>query len=384
MATSPTVNSWAVLLCKWNDDPSEPFPRWYYENLFTATGVGFNNMVDFFRLYTHGNIDSSGSEVFGWFTLPHSRSEYTGSGANNAGRQQLIGWATSAAAAANVNLGQYFGVVVCMNDPTDLFGDLGAPEMVCDNGSANPSPIGQEMLHGYDVNHARLNGSTADYMDPFDVMSVFNADMAQDPNFGRIGPGLNAAIMDSKGWLDPARVWTYPGGSSTVSLRPHHRRDLPGFLVAKVGQYYVEFRMNEGWDAAIGSPLVLVHRFDPDGHSYLMPAASGAQALLAGDTFSDAQVAVSVTSIDPVNRTASLSVADKVARVAVPPVVGDTASAAAAALRAAGLAVSIQQQNDPLCEHVGMVVAQSPSAGTTVPKGSFVQIWVGVHHGLCP
>jgi hypothetical protein len=301
------------LLCKWSDDSSEPFPRWYYENLFTASGVGFNNMVDFFRLYSHGNIDSSGSEVFGWFTLPHSRSEYTGSGANDAGRQQLLSWAKSAAAAGNVDLSQFFGVVVCMNDPTDLFGDLGLPAVVCDNGSTEPSPLGQEMLHGYGVNHARVNGSTTDYTDPFDVMSVFDASMAPDPNFTLIGPGLNAALMDSKGWLDPDRVWTYAGGSAAVSLRPHHRRDLPGFLVAKVGQYYVEFRMNEGWDAAFVGPLVLVHRFDADGHSYLMPATEGSQALFAGSTFSGpspdgVQLTVTVTSIDAANRTANMSV----------------------------------------------------------------------------
>jgi hypothetical protein len=114
-----------------------------------------------------------------------------------------------------------------------------------------PSQLGQEMLHGYGVNHARLDGSTADYRDPFDVMSVGNAFIAMDPNFGQTGPGLNAVIMDSKGWLDPERVWTYPGGNSSVQLWPHHRRDLPGFLVATVGPYYVEFRMSEGFDAAI-------------------------------------------------------------------------------------------------------------------------------------
>jgi hypothetical protein len=100
MATVPVDNPWAILLCKWEDDSSEPFPILYYQNLFTAAGVGFNNQVDFFRLYSHGNIDASGSQVFGWFVLPHSRSEYTGSGANSDGRQQLIGWATSAASSA--------------------------------------------------------------------------------------------------------------------------------------------------------------------------------------------------------------------------------------------------------------------------------------------
>jgi hypothetical protein len=70
--------------------------------------------------------------------------------------------------------------------------------------------------------------------------------------------------------------------------------------------------------------------------------------------------------------------------VAVPNVSGKTASAAIATIRAAGLGVSIQQQNDPLCEHVGEVMSQSPDPGTMVPQGTPVTIRVGHHTGPCP
>jgi hypothetical protein len=132
-------NPWAILLCKWNDDPSTPFSTLCVESLFGATGVGLNNMVDFFRLYTHGNIDLSLSQVFGWFTLSQTRSQYTGSGVNNAGRQDLINWCIAAATAAGVDVTPFFGVVCCLNDSTDLFGDLGLPRVVCDIGSLNPA-----------------------------------------------------------------------------------------------------------------------------------------------------------------------------------------------------------------------------------------------------
>jgi hypothetical protein len=370
MATVPVDNPWAILLCKWEDDSSEPFPILYYQNLFTAAGVGFNNQVDFFRLYSHGNIDASGSQVFGWFVLPHSRSEYTGSGANSDGRQQLIGWATSAASSGGVDLGKFFGVVVCMNDPTDLFGDLGSPDVVCDSNSAKQSPLGQEMLHGYGVNHARVNGSTTDYTDPFDVMSVFNASMAPDQLFGLIGPGLNAAIMDSKGWLDPERVWTYPGGDAAVDLRPHHRRDLPGFLVAKVGSFYLEFRMNEGFDAGLIAPVVLVHRFDgQDSHSYLMPAIGGAEFLVAGSEFAASssgpqQITVEVTKIDAANRTASMTVTVPAATVTVPDISGATLAGAERIVGAAGLVLA------PV--GTGWVISQSPKPGVRVAPASLV------------
>jgi hypothetical protein len=243
--------------------------------------------------------------------------------------------------------------------------------MVCDNGSSTPSPLAQEMLHGYGLNHARLNGSTADYEDPFDVMSVCNAFMAADTNFTQIGPGLNAAIMDSKGWLDPDRVWTYTGDDSTVDLRPHHRRDLPGFLVAKVRGLYVEFRMREGWDAAIPGNVVLVHRFDPDGHSYLMTGTNGEEALSAGGVFRVSagpppmQLVVKVTNIDPANRTASLSVAIE-GGVMVPDLIADSLAEARQTVESLGLHLQ--------ATGVGEVVAQVPHAGVVVPLGSIIHV----------
>ena len=76
--------------------------------------------------------------------------------------------------------------------------------------------------------------------------------------------------MDSRGWLDNSRIWTTRYGVDTeVDLRPLHRRDLRGFLALRIENFLIEFRMNEGWDAAIASPVVLVHYF-VDGHSYIM------------------------------------------------------------------------------------------------------------------
>ena len=101
---------WAILLCKWNDMPDEPKPVAFFEKLFTATGRGTNNMVDFFDDVSHGNIDIGGSQVFGWITLNQNRSDYQGSGANPAGRQQLIDWAKQAANDAQINLERFFNV----------------------------------------------------------------------------------------------------------------------------------------------------------------------------------------------------------------------------------------------------------------------------------
>jgi hypothetical protein len=77
------------------------------------------------------------------------------------------------------------------------------------------------------------------------------------------GPGVNAVNMDIAGWLDPTRVFS-GSGSGSFKLRPLHRRDLSGWLVARLQigweVIFVEFRMNDRWDADIPEPCVLLHR----------------------------------------------------------------------------------------------------------------------------
>jgi len=340
---------WAILLCKFQDDSSEPFPRTFYENLFTASGVGTQNMVDLFKDISHGTLDLSGSEVFGWYTLPHNQSDYVGSGANPSGRAALISWAQKAASDRDhVPFAQFFNVVVCMNVPTDLFGSPGG--VVCDNGtdpvlgvsSMSPCLLGQEMGHGYGLAHSRAAGSTLDYRDSWDIMSTLSAYITPHPNYTQrnprtgspliwMGPILNAANMSSEGWLDLSRVWQAGSNEfgATVELRPLNRRDLPGYLAAQVHDYFLEFRMNESWDAGIPAPTVLIHQFS-GGHSYLVSGSSGGvaahlhltgsaiQSLGAGDYFQLGNIdnpvdpaggiRIDVAQIDTRNRTATLRI----------------------------------------------------------------------------
>ena len=286
----PPETRWAVLLCRFMDDASEPLPRIFYEKLFTPLGSGLQNMVDYFDATSHGQVDHGGTDVLGWFTLNQNRRDYTGSGSNPQGRQDLLAWARQAATSAGVNLASYSGgIVVAMNVPTDLFG--GRDGVVCDIRDLQPSILGHEMGHGYGLNHSRVDGSTDPYQDPWDTMSVAEAYIATSPDFGRIGPGLNALNMRMVGWLEERRVWTLPNGvkDATLNLAPLHRRDLPGWLAAELpgtpDKFMAELRVREGWDAAIPRDTVVIHRRDASGFTYLMRASSTRLGMGAGDVF---------------------------------------------------------------------------------------------------
>jgi hypothetical protein len=312
---------WAVLKCKFNDNRNEPFPDAVYRRLFTREGLGSQNMVDYFYDWSHGRLDLSDSEVFGWYTLDRPRNDYTEAFALRGfnARNELVAWARGAATAAGIDLGRFFGVVICFNVQTDLFGGwMGGPVAVCDQLSLTGSQLAQEMGHGYGLSHSRAEGSSVDYRDPWDAMSTMTAFVTRHSEWGYVGPGLNAWNMRGRGWLEESRVWRGHrfGYTVEVELRSLRRRDVPGLLAAEVGrEFLVEFRMNDAWDARFQEPVVLVHRFEGN-QSYVMRGRAGWFDLSEGDTFEIGMpdnpftdyTRVDVLNIDPGNHSAKLGI----------------------------------------------------------------------------
>ena len=303
---------WAILLVKFKDDLT-PLPNLnLYNDLFTSVGNGKMNMIDFFRDMSHGKLDINSSQLFGWYTLDQNRVDYIGNSGHVNGkinRYELFDVSKNKAIGAGVNLNNFAGVVVSVLGTADLFGFLGGMGAVCDSNSLQPSLLGQEMGHGYGLDHSRIQGSDVDYEDPWDIMSTANAYETPNVEFTNIGPGMNAWNMRSRGWLNESLVWKNSSinFNSTIKLRPLHRIDLAGSLSADVGEFLVEFRVKELWDSNIPRDCILVHRFK-DNHSYLMPSISGSRDLIAGDKFisPDNKVEIDVISIDGANRTADL------------------------------------------------------------------------------
>lgn len=320
------TSRWAVLICRFADDTSAIPPLLHYQRLFTGAGNGSLNIVDYFREMSHGQVDLSGSQVFGPFDITKKLSDYPGFIDDRVGLFEIC---AQAATAGGVRLETFDGVVVAMSGNVsgtpgggvDLWGGPpGIMRAFCDTLSLSPSPMGQEMGHGYGLDHSRQEGSEADYTDPWDVMTVYDsAKLALNAEWGTVGPGLNAQCMRSRGWLDETRVWRSPADTfdTVVQLRPLHRHDLPGALAAELpGGFLVEYRPKERWDAGFDRSAVFVHSFE-DNHSYVMRGTSGEFDLAAGDSFALGKQSglfailagltrVDVTSIDDRSSTATI------------------------------------------------------------------------------
>ena len=334
----PQSHPWAILLCRFNDTPQpSPTPAAHYERLFTSAGAGTFNSVQYFDDVSHGLLDHSGSQVFGWLTVDAAHNSYTAPEPTPPGwmqtidRAELTKRARQAALDAGGPLGNFWGDVIIFNVAIGgPFGGAGVPfssapsnrPYACsDFRSTSTAVFSHEIGHGYGLNHSRLDGSSEDYRDPWDIMSALRTHIAADADYGTRGPAMNAANMRALGWLNPHRIWR-PSAvyfDSVITLRPLHRRDLPGSLAAELspglGGLTVEYRKRERWDAAIPRSAVFVHRYFQN-HSYLMPGTSGRADLVAGDKFRSYNgplpyvpiLEVEVMSIDDATDTATVRV----------------------------------------------------------------------------
>jgi hypothetical protein len=338
-----TKHPWAVLVLWVSDDPNDPAvvrvndlpgignpdpndpetALQLFNKFFTKDGADTYNAVRFFSDCSHGLIDISDSQVF-VVRVPLTKDQVAET-PQNVGELTVTQVAKAAALQQGVPLSNFYGIAITSH--TLLAGAQGSPSFdgtpwafmdyrwVRNNGTQS---WGQEMGHGFGLDHSRRDGSDEDYLDPLDVMSTRRSFSGPDPDFGERGPGLNAWNMRCRNWLDESRVWHAPAGAfdQTLTLRPLHHRDLNGFLAAELPpladtdgfpRYLVEYREKDGWDS--GSPVssIMVHRFEgPIGqalgtHSYVMPGTNGQFQLTAGDTFDIGEHGPDIPRVDVVS-----------------------------------------------------------------------------------
>jgi hypothetical protein len=259
----------AVFLCTFSDEGTEPHPADFYRQLIVERGTGGLN--DFWIAASQGAIDLDGTRVFGWRSVQQAKADYLTA---KPGRgDKIIG---ASEAFPEVDTSKYAGVIAMYNTDVGDGGNAGNGVLASPTGMS-VTFLGHETGHVFGLEHSfdqsdRKDASWSapgEYFDQYDIMSAMNVYSTFDAKFQQRGPLLCAASLDRMGWLSPSRVWAPPSANSSSSdvfdLVSMSHREIPGYLAANIGNLYVEFRTPELWDEAIPRPGVLVHlRSDPN------------------------------------------------------------------------------------------------------------------------
>jgi hypothetical protein len=353
--TQPLV----VVLCKFTDRTTEPHPRAFYDDQFTASGAGKQGLFDYWKTVSYGQLDLTGTVVKGWYTAEKpAGTPLTVAQWNALSRADKID-ACGTAARSDVNFNNFTGIIVLTNQTglaEDLFG--GGPPVTI-NGTSYPNlgamdseedqqfnGIEHESLHLLRMNHSRILSQSPgqdDYGDPYDLGSCLGCFGTFSPwglnNQG--GPGLNVVQMDTAGWIaaPPGRgpsITNLDNSScqqSSVQLAALNHPEASGFLEARIpasifiqkiktstttDHYALEFREASGLDAGIGRDTVLVHLHGQDNYSYWVDksgiagtyySASGGTLLRGGDEYVDTtnKAYVAVNKLDSAAHNATLT-----------------------------------------------------------------------------
>ncbi len=257
----------AILLCEFKNSGNviSP-PKAFFEKLFLQGTGGVN---DYWRSASHGNIDLNGSKVLGWKKIDQTLSDFL---AANPERYQKI---SAAKSIFSEEVSSEYKVVAIYNENVGDGGSTGK------GGGVLAGPIDWDSTWlAHEIGHVLgLNDSSDQstrenspgvrpglYYDMHDIMSARNVYSFPDPQFTGSGPLLNAANMDMMGWLDPSRTWTKSNLYSTTyyqfKLVSLGHPEIPGYIAAKFGSLYIEFRTQDGWDRGIPRPCVLIHELN--------------------------------------------------------------------------------------------------------------------------
>ncbi len=278
---------WVTLLCRFSDTAGDPpLPPDYFSGMLSNDP---GRLDHYWREVSYDKVDLVGSEVAGWFTLPHPRSYYVPDGAScgtdlRADLDAL--WADCTAVADDeVDFSPFVGINTMYDGELDGCAWGGGHTATLDGvtklwystweppwGYANEAPLAHEMGHGFGLPHANNSDLDSDpYDNPWDVMSDAWDNAVGDPIFGWQPKHIGIWSRDRLGWVDDARKLTLAADGALTNIVLDRASLLGSTHVQMIvvtlpapepaSHYYViEARKRGGkYEAALAGNAVIIH-----------------------------------------------------------------------------------------------------------------------------
>ncbi len=276
---------WVTVACKFADIATEQKPITFFQGQY---GTASGQLGHYWPEVSYGKINLTGSDAYGWFTLPLPRSSYVTRDANNKEDADLDKLFDDCAAVADptVTFTGAQGINMMFNGDLDGFAWGGSSCGVLDGVSkcirntwnppwsfGNLAPLSHEMGHGYGLPHSdNSDGDSDTYDNPWDVMSDAWSNAVNSTTYGSLPKHINITQRDRLGWVDAARKLNVaPGGSadavqldyaSTPGSTKVQMITLPMSTADSAGKtlYVVEARVRTGqYEANLAGNAVIIH-----------------------------------------------------------------------------------------------------------------------------
>lgn len=298
-----------VVLVNFQDKQTQPFSREHAET------VMFGTTNDFYRETSYGGTWLTG-DVYGWYTIPVS--------STICDTTAIAAYAQQAAASAGANIASYGHLVYAFPQNAGCAwqgrGSVGgSPSQSWVNDWFELGIVGHELGHNFGLYHSRSmdcgdtpigsNCTTSEYGDLFDLMGGAGSahfNLFQKERLGWINAGTNPPITTV---TTSGTYWVDPLATSSMNSKGLKILKSTDAVTGSSTWYYVEFRSAFGFDSFVsGNPnvsngVLIRTGSDSSGQAtYLLDMTPSTTswydpALTAGQTFTDAEAGVTITTV---------------------------------------------------------------------------------------
>lgn len=298
-----------VVLVNFQDKQTQPFSREHAET------VMFGTTNDFYRETSYGGTWLTG-DVYGWYTIPVS--------STICDTTAIAAYAQQTAASAGANIASYGHLVYAFPQNAGCAwqgrGSVGgSPSQSWVNDWFELGIVGHELGHNFGLYHSRSmdcgdtvigsNCATSEYGDLFDLMGGAGSahfNLFQKERLGWINAGTNPPITNV---TTSGSYWVDPFATSSMNSKGLKILKSTDAVTGSRTWYYIEFRSAYGFDSFVSvnpnvSNGVLIRTgSDSSGQAtYLLDMTPSTTswydpALTAGQTFTDAEAGVTITTV---------------------------------------------------------------------------------------